>query len=112
MKLSATPELATGSGLPTAFRGFTYAPKASVGGVDDIAYTWAALQVLERAGAKARDAAGCRRWVEALLTAEGGFQDRPGGEPNPLATYYALDCLRMLQAVPSGKGKPAVRARS
>lgn len=112
MKLSTTPELGAwvrDCQLPSG--GFTYAPKASVGGADDIAYTWAALQLLERAGAKARDAAGCRRWVESLLTAEGGFQDRPGGEPNPLATYYALDCLRMLQAVPSGKGKPAARAR-
>lgn len=91
--------------------GFTYSPKTGVGSVDDIAYTWAALQVLERAGAQAKDTAGCRRWVEALLTAEGGFQDRPGGEPNPLATYYALDCLRMLQHAPSGKEKPASRAR-
>lgn len=91
--------------------GFTYAPNTSIGGVDDIAYTWAALQVLERAGATARDATGCRRWVESLLTPEGGFQDRPGGEPNPMATYYALECLRMLNHAPGASVKPAARAR-
>ncbi|MCC6264160.1 MAG: prenyltransferase [Bryobacterales bacterium] len=91
--------------------GFTYAPKAGIGAVEDIAYTWAALQVLERAGATARDAAGCHRWVKSLLTPEGGFQDRPGGEPNPMATYYALDCLRMLNHSPGASAKPAARAR-
>ncbi len=91
--------------------GFTYAPAASIGAVDDIAYTWAALQVLERTGTAMRDAPGCRRWVETLLTPDGGFQDRPGGEPNPLATYYALDCLRMLNPVPVSNRRPAARAR-
>lgn len=112
--ISKAPETGLGTWvrdcqLPSG--GFTYAPKASIGSVDDIAYTWAALQELERVGTQARDAASCIRWVESLLTPEGGFQDRPGGEPNQLATYYALDCLRMLNHVPRFKEKPAARAR-
>jgi hypothetical protein len=57
----------------------------------DIAYTWAALQL-----GKSVNADACIRYVSSLLTSEGGFQDAAGGEPNPLATYYALDSLRLL----------------
>jgi hypothetical protein len=92
--------------------GFTYAPDATVGAVDDLAYTWCALQILVREGQPApTNAPRCAAWIESLQTDEGGFQDRPGGEPNPLATYYALDCLRLLDHAPRAAGRPAPRAR-
>lgn len=91
--------------------GFTYAPDAKLGATDDIAYTWCALQILDKLRAHPKNARQCAAWIEALLTTEGGFQDRPGGEPNPLATYYALDSLRLLAHVPRDNSKRAPRAR-
>jgi hypothetical protein len=91
--------------------GFTYAPKPELGGVDDIAYTWCALQILERTAASVPHKQRCGDWIESLLTPEGGFQDRPEGEPNPLATFYALDCLRLLDRQPSGSRPAAPTAK-
>jgi len=91
--------------------GFTYAPGATLGAVDDLAYTVSALHILHRLGVAPRDSAACAAWVESLFCAEGGFQDRPGGEPNPLATYYALESLRLLDHTPRGAAKLAPRAR-
>jgi hypothetical protein len=91
--------------------GFTYAPGADLGGVDDIAYTAAALHLLAHLHATPRNPNRCAEWIESLFTAEGGFQDRPGGEPNPLATYYALESLQLLKHTPKGDVKPAARAK-
>jgi hypothetical protein len=91
--------------------GFTYAPSAELGGVDDIAYTFCALHLLAHFGGAPANSKRCAEWIESLLTAEGGFQDRPSGEPNPLATYYALEALQLLQHTPRGGVKPAARAR-
>lgn len=71
-----------------------------LGAVDDLAYTWAALQILAKAKAKPKNSAACAEWIHSLQTKEAGYQDRPGSEPNPLATFYALDCLRFLQQQP------------
>jgi hypothetical protein len=90
--------------------GFTYAPGVDLGGVDDIAYTFSALHLLAHLGATPANPKRCAEWIESLLTSEGGFQDRPGGEPNPLATYYALESLRLVKHMPKGNGKPAPRA--
>lgn len=90
--------------------GFTYAPNATLGAVDDLAYTWCALHILQRLGAQPAQAARCASWIESLYTPEGGFQDRPGGEPNPLATYYALDSLLLLNHTPKSSPRPAPRA--
>ncbi|MEP7363004.1 MAG: prenyltransferase/squalene oxidase repeat-containing protein, partial [Acidobacteriota bacterium] len=91
--------------------GFTWMPQPKLGAVDDLAYTWCALQVLEQLGAKPKDAGKCAAWIESLQTSEGGFQDRPDGEPNPLATFYALSCMQLLKHVPAGGVTPAPRAR-
>jgi len=112
LALPAAPALAEwvrGCQLPSG--GFTYAPKATLGALDDIAYTWAALHILEHDPLQPAQAARCAAWIESLVTPEGGFQDRPGGEPNLLATYYALDSLRMLDHTPRGNVKPAARAK-
>jgi hypothetical protein len=110
LDLPATPELARwvrSCQLPSG--GFTYAPKPEFGGIDDIAYTWCALQILEHEHVKPAGAARIAAWIESLQNDEAGFQDRPGGEPNPLATYYALDSLRLLGHTPR-TATPARRA--
>jgi hypothetical protein len=91
--------------------GFTYAPGATLGAVDDIAYTWAALHLLKLLDSTPANSAGCAAWISSLLTKEGGFQDLPGGEPNPLATFYALDALRLLGRSWKFAAKPAPRAQ-
>ncbi len=112
IKLSAMPELAGWiKTCQLASGGFTYAPKASLGGLEDIAYTWCALQILERLDERPNSPAQCAAWVESLFTPEGGFQDRPGGEPNPLATFYALDSLRLLKHTPKQSFRYAERAK-
>ena len=112
MSLPTAPDLAgwvRDCQLPSG--GFTYQPGAALGGLDDIVYTWGALQILEKERSRPAQPDRCAAWIESLLTPEGGFQDRPGGEPNPLATFYALDSLRMLGHPLQGNVKPAPRAR-
>lgn len=91
--------------------GFTWMPHPKLGAVDDLAYTWCALELLAHLGAPPRDAGRCAAWIESLQTSEGGFQDRQDGEPNPLATYYAMACMNLLNHVPKGGVTPAPRAR-
>ncbi|MCW5965957.1 MAG: hypothetical protein KIT83_18100 [Bryobacterales bacterium] len=91
--------------------GFTYAPGATLGALDDLAYTWCALLILEHERLAPAQPTRCAAWIESLQTPDGGFQDRPGGESNPLASYYALDCLRMLNHAPQESAAPAPRAR-
>jgi hypothetical protein len=73
--------------------GFTYQPKPMFGGVDDVAYTRAALRALALLGSGPADRAACVAWLQSLANADGGFGDRPGWLSNPLATFYALDAL-------------------
>lgn len=78
--------------------GFTFQPKPEFGGVDDIAYTRAAVRSLQLLGANLPGDA-CVRWIHSLRDTDGGFSDRPGWQANPLATYYALDALDALGAL-------------
>ena len=80
--------------------GFSYAPRAELGGVDDVIYSWAALWLLDRAGQEPRRKAAFLSWLGSLGTEDGGYQDRPGGLPNPTATYYAVECFRLLRESP------------
>jgi hypothetical protein len=81
--------------------GFTYQPKPEFGGVDDVAYTWAAVRALKLLGASLSDRDSCLAYVHSLANADGGFSDRPGWLSNPLATCYALDTLHALDALDS-----------
>jgi prenyltransferase beta subunit len=79
--------------------GFTCQPKPEFGGLDDVAYTWAAvksLQLLKSAPAKQ---GACLAYLLSLWNSDGGFGDRPGWASNPLATYYALGALEALGAL-------------
>ena len=79
--------------------GFTYQPKPAYAGVDDVAYTRAAVRSLAMLGAAPGDRAGCVRYLFSLFNADGGFGDRPGWTSNPAATYHALDALDALWAL-------------
>jgi len=81
--------------------GFTFAPKPEFGGVDDVAYTWAAVRALKQLGAEPRDTTACVAYLHSLANSDGGFADRPGWLSNPMATYYALDALAALSALHS-----------
>lgn len=97
--------------------GFTYQPRPEFGGVDDAAYTWAAVCALKLLGAAPARPKLCIAWLQSLANADGGFSDRPGWLSNPLAMYYvlsALDALGALEAAeprrrrmpPPGQGLP------
>jgi len=81
--------------------GFTYQPHPEFAGVDDVAYTWAAVRSLKLLGAKPTDLPACMGYLQSLWQGQGGFSDRPGWQANPLATYYALDALAALEALES-----------
>lgn len=94
--------------------GFTYQPSPAFGGVDDVAYTRAALRALKLLGAAPANRDACVAWLLSLANADGGFSDRPGWFSNPIATYYALDALETLGALDSlttvKRRAPRVRA--
>jgi hypothetical protein len=79
--------------------GFTWQPQPEFAGLDDAAYTWAAVSALKhlRSDPIRRDA--CVQWLHSLANADGGFSDRPGWLSNPLATFYVLDALSALGAL-------------
>jgi hypothetical protein len=99
--------------------GFTYQPQSLLGGVDDVAYTRAAVRALRLLGAAPADPAACVAWLRSLATADGGFGDRPGWDANPAATHSALDALDALGALgdtlatlrpPAPRARPALPA--
>ncbi len=90
--------------------GFTYAPGAGHGGVDDVLYTWAALWLLDHAGQAPRRKDACARWLAGLAAPDGGYRDRAGGVANPTATYYALDGFRLLKTAPAAAPNRALDA--
>lgn len=92
--------------------GFTYQPKPEFGGVDDAAYTWAAVCALQLLGATPTNFDGCIAFLHSLANSDGGFSDRPGWLSNPLATYYvlaALEALGVLSGLPTRHSSPVTR---
>ena len=81
--------------------GFTYQPKPGFGGVDDIAYTRAAVKALKLLGAGPANRDACIAQIHSLANADGGFSDRAGWLSNATATWYALDALETLGALES-----------
>ncbi len=79
--------------------GFTYAPQPEFGGVDDIAYTRAAVRALQRLGKGPADRDACIAQIHSLANADGGFADRAGWLSNASATYCAIDALAALDAL-------------
>ncbi|MBL9210894.1 MAG: hypothetical protein JNL92_10535 [Opitutaceae bacterium] len=79
--------------------GFTWQPDPEFAGVDDVAYTRAAVKALQLLGAEPADRPACLEQILSLANDDGGFGDRPGWASNATATYYALDALATLGAL-------------
>lgn len=79
--------------------GFTWQPDPEFAGVDDVAYTRAAVRALHLLGAEPADRPACIAQLLGLANDDGGFGDRPGWASNATATYYALDALAALGAL-------------
>ncbi|MBN1419870.1 MAG: terpene cyclase/mutase family protein [Planctomycetes bacterium] len=76
--------------------GFTWQPRPAFAGVDDVAYTWAAVRALALLGSAPAAPDRCDAYLRSLANPDGGFGDRPGWGSRPMATYYALDALAAL----------------
>jgi hypothetical protein len=92
--------------------GFTHRPGADIGGVDDVAYTWAAARSLKLLDARPAESAACIAYLKSLRAGDGGFSDRPGWSSNPLATFYALDTLAALDALEQGLAESRIAGSS
>jgi hypothetical protein len=79
--------------------GFTWQPRPEFAGVDDVAYTWAAVRALHLLGSAPQNREACVQWLYSLANGDGGFSDRRGWLSNPMATYYALEALDTLGAL-------------
>lgn len=88
--------------------GFTWQPNADFAGVDDVAYTWAAIHALKLLASAPTQRDACVRYLLSLANRDGGFGDRPGWLSNPMATFYALDALEALDAL-AALAQPPVR---
>jgi hypothetical protein len=80
--------------------GFTWQPNPPFAGVDDIAYSRAALRSLQLLGVRLPHWLDAIGYIFSLMNPDGGFADRQGWLSNPLATYYALDALDAMSALP------------
>jgi hypothetical protein len=87
-------------------------PSPEFGKSRDIAYTWAAVRCLDLLKENVSDLANVSYIVHDRRNADGGFSDRAGWNSNAVATFYALDALRLLPGVESApKPKPIAKAK-
>jgi prenyltransferase beta subunit len=89
----------------------SHQPNPTFGGSKDIAYTWAAARCLELLKADLSKQPAMTELIHACHNVDGGFSDRPGWHSNAVATFYALDALRLLPSldVPP-KARPVVKS--
>jgi len=79
--------------------GFTHQPEPEIGRNDEVAYTWAAVKSLDLFSAKPQDSMACIQYLLSLRNSDGGFGNRPGFPSTPMATFYAVDALKTLNAL-------------
>lgn len=79
--------------------GFTHQPHPDIGANDDIAYTWAAVASLISLQTSFDKKQSVLQYVNRLHNADGGFSPRECLASTPMATYYAVDILKMLDAL-------------
>lgn len=79
--------------------GFTHQPDPQIGVNDDVIYTWAGIKSLQLLGVQPGNTRAAIRYLTSLRNADGGFGDRPGLHSTPVATYYAIDALKTLDAI-------------
>jgi prenyltransferase beta subunit len=87
--------------------GFTHQPKAEFAGVDDVAYTWAALKALKMLEAAPLNTEASIQYLFSLANEDGGFGDRHNWRSNPVATFYALQALETLGALNRAPESPS-----
>jgi prenyltransferase beta subunit len=96
--------------------GFTHQPSPQIGVNDDVIYTWAGVKALQMLGAKPKNLESVIRYLVSLRNTDGGFGDRPGLHSTPVASYYAIDALKTLNALSAldraPKPKNIVEARA
>lgn len=91
--------------------GFKHQPAPEIGVNEEIAYTWAGIKALALLNATPVDRNACIRFVLSLRNEDGGFGNRPGVPSSPMATYYAVDVLKTLDAFNAAdKYKPQQKA--
>ncbi|MFT5526285.1 MAG: prenyltransferase beta subunit [Pirellulaceae bacterium] len=66
------------------------------GNYDDIYYTWAAVQTLNKLNIRPQNIERCVSWINSLQNADGGFGDKPGWRSRLYSTYYATASLKVL----------------
>jgi len=81
--------------------GFTHQPNPVIAVNEEIAYTWAAIKSLHLLAALPSDKNKCIRYLHSLHNNDGGFANHPGLPSTPMATYYAVDALKTLDALSS-----------
>jgi len=91
--------------------GFTWQPKPSFAGVEDVTYTWAAVRILKHLDAAPADRETCIKDLLSLRNTDGGFGPRPGWPSNPEATYRALDAMQALGALDQLASVPVSRSQ-
>lgn len=90
--------------------GFTHQPNPQIGANDDVAYTWAAVKSLQLLGAKPKESRKAINYLLSLRNADGGFGDRPGLHSTPVASFYAIDALKALNALSALDKSPRPKA--
>ncbi|HVJ67381.1 MAG TPA: prenyltransferase/squalene oxidase repeat-containing protein, partial [Caulifigura sp.] len=91
----------------------THQPRPAYGGAMDIAYRWAAVRCLALLGDDLSKRGEIAEFIHSCRNTDGGFADRPGWFSNAVATYYAVDALRLLPSENLAvRTKPASAARS
>jgi hypothetical protein len=81
--------------------GFTWQPHPPFAANHDAAYTWAAVKALHLLGSGPANRQACITHLLSLEAAGGGFSPRHNFLSNPVATYYCLDALTTLEALPA-----------
>lgn len=91
-------------GLQGPDGGFRMSPAGAAPASGNLRATAAALRALRYFGAEPNDTAACRRFVHACHDDRtGGFADRPGADPNVLATAAGLMAAAELKEAPDAK---------
>lgn len=95
--------------------GFRRQPDPAYAKQSDVAYCWAAIRSLTQLNARPRDETAVIKYLLSLRNSDGGFGDRPGWASNAVATRYALESLRDLNALDeleATPSKPAIKVVS
>ncbi|MEJ7691730.1 prenyltransferase/squalene oxidase repeat-containing protein [Daejeonella sp.] len=79
--------------------GFTHQPNPTIGVNDDVIYTWAGIKSLQMLGARPKNEKRVIDYLLSLRNADGGFGARLGLHSTPVASFYAIDALKVLNAI-------------